>query len=91
VQRRELSDESKTTAATDGHIFHQADPRHDGRLDDKQGGDNIVTIERVREAIAFRLSGKNLGMIGHFLGWVRKLIARSVILKCGVSRENLKT
>ena len=53
VQRRELSDESKTTAATDRHVFHLADPRHDGRLDDKQGGDNIVTIERVREAIAF--------------------------------------
>jgi len=27
-------------------------------------------------------------MIGHFFGWVRKKIARSAILKCGVSREN---
>jgi len=25
-------------------------------------------------------------MIGHFFGWVRKQIARSAILKCGVSR-----
>jgi len=38
-----------------------------------------------------RLSGKNLGMMGHLFGWVRKKIARSAILKCGVSRENLKT
>jgi hypothetical protein len=30
-------------------------------------------------------------MVGHFFGWVRKKIARSAILKCGVSRENLKT
>jgi len=34
-------------------IFTYADPRYAGRLDDKQGGDTIVTIERVREAIAF--------------------------------------
>jgi len=34
---------------------------------------------------------KNLEMIGHFFGWVRKKIARSAILKCGVSHENLKT
>ena len=27
--------------------------RYAGRLDDKQGGDTIVTMERVREAIAF--------------------------------------
>ena len=57
VQRREPSDESKTTAAIDRHDFHQcrviADPRYAGRLDDKQGGDTIVTMERVREAIAF--------------------------------------
>jgi len=39
----------------------------------------------------FRLSGKNLGMIGHFFGWVHKKVLRSAILKCGVSRENLKT
>jgi len=38
-----------------------------------------------------RLSGKNLGMIGHFFGWLRKKIKQSAILKCGVSRENLKT
>jgi len=34
-------------------IFTNADPRYAGRLDDRQGGDTIVTIERVREAIAF--------------------------------------
>ena len=34
-------------------IFINADPRYAGRFDDKQGGDTIVTMERVREAIAF--------------------------------------
>jgi len=34
-------------------IFTNADPRYAGRFDDKQGGDTIVTMERVREAIAF--------------------------------------
>ena len=34
-------------------IFTNAGPRFAGRLDDKQGGDTIVTMERVREAIAF--------------------------------------
>jgi len=33
--------------------FTNADPRYAGRLDDKQCGDTIVTVERVREAIAF--------------------------------------
>jgi len=33
-------------------IFTNADPRHAGRLDDKQGGDTIVTMEKIREAIA---------------------------------------
>jgi len=36
-----------------GMIFTNADPRYAGRLDDKQGGDTIETMERVREAIAF--------------------------------------
>ena len=36
-----------------GMIFTNADPRYACRLDDKQGGDMIVTMERVREAIAF--------------------------------------
>ena len=36
-------------------IFTNANPRYAGRLDDKQGGDTIVTIKRVREAIAFNL------------------------------------
>jgi len=34
-------------------IFTNADPRYAGRLDDKQGDDTIVTMERVREAITF--------------------------------------
>jgi len=34
-------------------IFTNADPRYAGRFDDKQGGDTIVTMERVREAIVF--------------------------------------
>ena len=36
-----------------GMIFTNANPRYAGRLDDKQGGDTVVTMERVREAIAF--------------------------------------
>ena len=36
-----------------GMIFTNADLRYAGRLDDKQGGDTIVTKERVREATAF--------------------------------------
>jgi len=34
-------------------IFTNTDPRYAGRFDDKQGGDTMVTMERVREAIAF--------------------------------------
>ena len=34
-------------------IFTNADPRYAGRLDDKQGGDTIVRMEIVREAITF--------------------------------------
>ena len=34
-------------------IFTNADPRYAGRLDNKQDGDTVVTMERVREAIAF--------------------------------------
>jgi len=33
-------------------IFTNADPRYAGRLNDKQGGDTIVMMRRVREAIA---------------------------------------
>jgi len=35
-------------------IFTNADPRYAGRLDDKQGSNTIVMMERVREAIAFK-------------------------------------
>jgi len=39
-----------------GMIFTNSDPRYAGRLDDTQGGgDTIVTMERVREAIAFNV------------------------------------
>jgi len=38
-----------------GMIFNHADPRYAGRLDDKQGGDTIMTMERVREAIVFNV------------------------------------
>jgi len=38
-----------------GMIFTNADPRYAGRLDDKQGGDTIVIMERVGEAIAFNV------------------------------------
>jgi len=34
-------------------IFTNADPKYAGRLDDKQGSDTIVTMERVKEVIAF--------------------------------------
>ena len=36
-----------------GMIFTNAHQRYAGRLNDKQGGDTIVKMERVREAIAF--------------------------------------
>jgi len=36
-----------------GMIFTNTDPRYAGRLDDKQDGNIIVTMERVGEAIAF--------------------------------------
>jgi len=43
----------KTLQPSIGMIFTNADPRYAGRLDDKQGGDTTVTMERVREAITF--------------------------------------
>jgi len=36
-------------------IFTNADLRYDARFDDKQCGDTIVTMERVREAVAFNV------------------------------------
>ena len=53
MQRREPNDESKPKQLLIGMIFTNADPRYAGRLDDKQGGHTIVTMERVREAITF--------------------------------------
>jgi len=43
----------KPQQALIGMIFTNADPRYAGRLNDKQGGDTILTMERVKEAIAF--------------------------------------
>ena len=47
-------------------FFTNAHPRYAGRLDDKQGGDTIVTMERVREAIAFnaKLADAHIGANG---------------------------
>jgi len=36
-----------------GMVFTNADPRYAGRLDGKQGGDTVVSMERARETIAF--------------------------------------
>jgi len=35
--------------------FTNADPRYVGRFDNKQGGDTIMMMERVKEAIAFNM------------------------------------
>jgi len=49
-------DTSKTTTATERHDFYQfVDPRYIVRLDHKQGGDTVMTMERVKEAIAFNV------------------------------------
>ena len=34
-------------------VLSNAHPRYAGRLDDKQGSDTIVTMERVKETIVF--------------------------------------
>jgi len=36
-------------------MFTNADPSYAGRLDDKQGSDTIAMIQRVREAIVFKV------------------------------------
>ena len=38
-----------------GMMFTNVDLRYAGRLDDKQGGDTTVTMDRVSEAIAFNV------------------------------------
>jgi len=53
VQRREPNDDSKAQLPPFGMIFTKADPRYTRRLDDRPGGDIIVAMERVREAIPF--------------------------------------
>ena len=39
--------------------FTNADPRYAGREDDKQGGDTIMTMERVKEMISYNAELKN--------------------------------
>ena len=53
-----------------GMIFTIADPRYAGRFDDKQGGDTIVTMERVKEAIAFNaeLTDERVNMVVAHIG-----------------------
>jgi len=56
VQKRDLNDDStnlKPQQPMIGMIFTNADLRYAGRLDNKQDSNTIVTMERVREAIAF--------------------------------------
>ena len=52
MQRREPNDQNPQQPLI-GMIFTNVDPRYASRSDDKQGSDTIVTIERIREAIAF--------------------------------------
>jgi len=47
------NDESEPQQPLIGMIFTNAVPRYAGRFDDKQDGDTIVKMERVREAFAF--------------------------------------
>jgi len=61
-------------------IFTNADPRYDGRFDDKQGGAIIVTMDKVRDAIAFNaeladestwlwLTSEQMGFRLRLTGW----------------------
>jgi len=50
---RELKDEPQQPLMS--MIFTHEYPRYAGRLDDKQGGDTIVMMERVEEAITFNV------------------------------------
>jgi len=45
----------KTKQKPQQPLIGNADPRYAGRLDDRQGGDTIVTMERKRKAIAFNV------------------------------------
>ena len=53
VQRRESNNESKPTAAIDLHDFHQCRPEACWHIRRHARRRHIVTMERVREAIAF--------------------------------------
>ena len=48
-----MSDNTSNLHSLISMIFTNEVPRYAGRLDDKQGGDTVVTMERVREAIVF--------------------------------------
>jgi len=55
-----------------GMISTNADPWYAGRLDNKEGGDTIVTMERAREAIAFNASAwwtSQHGYSSHWCNW----------------------
>jgi len=41
-----------------GMIINSADPRYAGRLDDKQGGNTIVVMERDKETSTFRVNAE---------------------------------
>jgi len=45
----------KTQQPLIGMMFTNVDLRYAGRLDDKQGGDTTVTMDRVSKAIAFNV------------------------------------
>jgi len=53
VRTRNPNDESIPQQPLIGMIFTNADPRCAGRIDDKQGGDSFITMERVKEANDF--------------------------------------
>ena len=67
-----------------GIIFTNADPRYVGRFDDNQGGDTIVTMERVREAIAF-----NAELVDEstWLWLTSEQMGLPLRLKCGKQHE----
>jgi len=51
-----------------GMIFTDADPRYAGRLDDKQGGDNIVTMERVNNSHFHSGADRQVNMVVAHIG-----------------------
>ena len=56
---KEGESEKKWEKPPGGVLFTNADRRYAGRLYDKQGGDNMVTMDRVKEVIAFNVKLEN--------------------------------